>query len=67
MKYIIFSDNIKMIEQIAKRIGENSIAAIYNLESFAYYPSYILPDVLPIDGLEKIAAEKRGGTGFNIH
>lgn len=61
MKYLIFSDNDKTIEQIVKQVGEDSVAAIYNLESFANYPSYILPDVLPIDGLEKFSKEKRGG------
>ncbi len=66
MKYLIFSDNPVITEKIVKQVGEDSVATIYNLESFANYPSVILPDVLPINGLEKFSEEKKGGgTGFN--
>ena len=63
MKYLIFSDNAQITEGIVKQVGEDSVAAIYNLETFINYPSDILPAVLPIDGLEKFS--KKGG-GYRL-
>lgn len=64
MKYIIFADSAKTIEDVVKEVGENSVAAIYDFSNLANQPSDDLPDLLPLNGLEEFL-HGGGGSSFN--
>ncbi len=59
MKYLLFVRNAQVAGEIVSQIGEDAVAEIYNLESFENYPTDILPDEIPINGIEKYS--QRGG------
>ena len=53
MKYLLFVDHPNIAETLIKKFGEESIAEVYNFSVFENYPSDILPEELPINGIEK--------------
>ena len=53
MKYLLFVRNAQVAGEIVSQIGEDAVAEIYNLQPFENYPSEILPEEIPINGIEK--------------
>lgn len=64
MKYILFVRNAQVAEEITAQIGEKSVVGVFYLEDFEKYPSDVLPEEFPLNGIEKIFS--RGGAIMSI-
>lgn len=65
MKKIFFVRNAQVWNEISSQVNKDSVAGIYNLDYFEKFPGNILPEEIPINGLDEFKSTDSLGSGYS--